>query len=487
MTTHSLTQRTAIRVKREDSFGDFARPTVASPGGVLFEEFACSKTNEQIPNTDHNESSGDPTEIIQGSTRVEWSGKAKFRPHGTEGSIPDIDALLRLTFGGRTHVKQIAVTNYANGSGDTVVVAMTRASGTTTTTLTEGVEFTAATSNTNTATSLSEAMLDVEGIASRLEIGTGIFEFKTLPDVLSWTITIADATFAAASDRRVEYSSNATQNLRGSASIHRRLETAMDSIVGCWVNSWKASGAGPAVPVMEFAGGAKDIVTTTAGTVDNHNVSTTKFTTDAVCAEVNSIVALRTAGGTLKSNSGEGFLVTGVSGDEITTEATHGAAASDTVEPFLPAATPNGVPCAGVKGSFVFDGDELDVLSWEVNYATNLEAEEVAFEATINSVIDGNPTTTAKLVIKTSSAQAKRLQSYRGDSSSTFALTISVGNTAQDGKWVKIVLPKVYVQECVNQTPASATATLELTVGALASSRTANDAITVHFGQEAAA
>lgn len=93
---HAIGERREIRVKLEDSYGTFKKPTNSAPGSIQVEGLTINhNAGERIDRKYVNSLSRGINSRITGKKLSEWSLDAQVRPSGSAGTPPEIHPLLK--------------------------------------------------------------------------------------------------------------------------------------------------------------------------------------------------------------------------------------------------------------------------------------------------------------------------------------------------------------------------------------------------------
>ena len=421
-------------------------------------------------------------EHIDGMTVVELSGEAFVIPTGTVGTIPDVDPVLRAALGRMRAV--LTVISYTAGTGDTVAVIHDNGTTITTNTLTEGVDFAAATSNNTTATNIATAInASALGTAGSVVASANNAVVTVRSDTGSVRLTTGDAT--AWSLTRLEYALLDTQQLPTltvSRVLHNGNTTApvaiaREDVTGAHVNELGFSGSGAEAPRLTFgAKGRRHIFTgtgATEGSVSGADAITLESGQGAGF-EVDSLFVIGA-----DDNSGAGYQATSVSGDVIT-DSGESITAGDAVavRPFYLAPTTVGSPIAGTVGSATIDGVTYPVVSYDVAVTNNyLAIEDEAFSERMTDAVPQYREITGTITIR---ARADLIAEMgRRKLLGNRAIILTMGNAA--GRRMVLSLPQVRFPASGMNAPLEGIADIPLAFRALDSAEGAADALLIQF------
>lgn len=203
-----------------------------------------------------------------------------------------------------------------------------------------------------------------------------------------------------------EYALTDTCQNRGSLSLYEAYPgcsaTAKDCIMtealfGAIVQTMTIKGSGGEPPTISFGGvGAKYAMTGRSAVNDTPPLAATFTVDDGNQFMVGSIVAFyEEADGTtlVDDNTGVGYKVTAVSGNDVTIEGVPdaGVADNDIVAPWSPTETTVGTPIPGVYGSCTVEGVSVSPLAWEATMDNaDQPHENEAFQQNMTGYHDGN-------------------------------------------------------------------------------------------------
>lgn len=478
-TNHAQGKNQFFYARQEAVPGTLLHPRAADAAKVI--SSTVTLTEEPIPRRDVQVGRTE-FEHIDGQTVVELAGESYVIPSGTVGTFPDCDPVLRGALGRIRCV--LTVVSYTAGSGDTVGIIHDDGTTITTTTLTEGVDFAAATSNNTTAANIVTAINgSALGLAGDVVASANNAVVTVRSDTGSLRLTTSDAT--AWSLTRVEYALADSQQLPTftvSRVLHNGNTTApvaiaREDVTGVHINELGFSGSGSEPPRMTFGGKGRRHIFTGTGAIEGTFTTVDTVTLESgqgAGFEVDSLFVIGT-----DDNSGAGYQATAVSGDNITDSGESITAAdAAAVRPFYLAPTTVGSPIAGTVGSCTIDGATYPVVSYDVAVTNNfLAIEDEAFSERMTDAvpqyreITGTVTIRARADVIAEMGRRKLLGNR--------AISITMGSVA--GRRLVLSLPQVRFPASGMNSPLEGLADIPLAFRALDSAEGAADALLLQF------
>lgn len=478
-TNHAQGKNQFFYARQEATPGTLLHPRAGDAAKVI--SSTVTLTEEPIPRRDIQVGRTE-FEHIDGQTVVELQGESYVIPSGTVGTISDCDPILRGALGRMRAV--ITVISYTAGTGDTVAVIHDDGTTVTTNTLTEGVDFAAATSNAVTAGNIVTAINgSALGLAGDVFASANGAVVTVRSDTGSVRLTTGDAT--AWSLTRIEYALADSQQLPTftvSRVLHNGNTTApvaiaREDVTGCHINELGFSGSGSEPPRMTFGGKGRRHIFTGTGAIEGTFTTVDTVTLESgqgAGFEVDSLFVIGT-----DDNSGAGYQATAVSGDNLTDSGESITAADATaVRPFYLAPTTGGSPIAGTVGSCTIDGTTFPIVSYDVAVTNNfLAIEDEAFSERMTDAvpqyreITGTVTIRARADIIAEMGRRKLLGNR--------AILITMGSAA--GRRLVLSLPQVRFPPSGMNSPLEGLADIPLAFRALDSAEGAADALLLQF------
>lgn len=478
---HSLGREQDVRALFEDSFGTFRRPTTSSTlgGNTGIQVNSCNlqKEKQAITRKFTNPLSRDHSSRIKHKTKCEGNIELDIVPSGTVGTRPDVYPLLFMGVGGMRFTATLEITAYASMSGDAFTLTMEdNENNSITETFTEGSDFTAATSNTVTATNLateidSRANLSASSVGATITITTSDRITKlSCASNLGSTFTLT----------KIEFVCNSRQTTLGSLTIHQKMSTLMRAMVGSWVEEVTVKTNSSAQPTISFKLGGKNIITTGVTGIASITDSDTLVVDKSTALEVNSLVQFEDSEGELDTNSGAGYLVSSESTTTKNFSTNHNAADTDTIFPFLPTPVYLGEAISDVSGSFQIDGDDFDITNFEVTVKNNIKPhEDNAFQETVSDYTQSWREVEGKFSIRCNEDEVEELTKYYSSALLEFEVIAEFGDTA--GSRMRIEMPRCQKVKTSVQTPGDGDVMIDVEFLALATDYQSSDAIVIIF------
>lgn len=478
---HSLGQEQDVRVLFEDSFGTFKRPTNTSTQylnrGVQANNCNMQKEAQAITRKFTNPLSRDFSDRIKHKTKVEGNIEVDIIPSGTLGIPPTYHPLLFCGIGGMRYTYTIQITNFAAMNDDAFSLPMfTNENVNVSLSVTEGVDYTAETSDEVSATNLA-AFLDTSNYLTASSGGTDTITVTT-SDVIHLIDTATSLAGATMTLTKIEFICNARQSTLGSLTVVQKMSTLMRAMVGSWVEEVTIKTNSSSQPTISFKLGGKDIIITGVTGIASITDTDTIVVDEATALEANSMVAFEDSNGALDTNSGAGYLVSSVSGTTANFSTVHNASDTDTVFPYLPDPTYTGDAISDVSGSFTIDAVSYNITNYEVTIKNNIKPhEDNAFQETVSDYTQSWREITGKFTIRCNESEVAQLTKFYSNQLTEHALIATFGDTA--GARMKVSTPRIQKDKVSVTTPADGDVMIDVEFIALASDYTASDAITI--------
>lgn len=232
----------------------------------------------------------------------------------------------------------------------------------------------------------------------------------------------------------VTYSTTDTQGAQDSLTLYDQISYVLsEHLVGAVVQEMKISGSGGDTPIVTFTGQGKNHWLTGRSALAGAFSTSTVTVADGSMFKVGSLVAIidPTTLAVVDSNSGAGFPVTAVSGNDVTVTGTPtGTDAADILIPWSPTETTAGSPLSGKDlATMTLGGSAVRVTQWEVSLANNhsLHADE-AGQQTMTDYTEGIRAITGKVTFR--ARQDWVVHAAERTEFGTHAVVIAIGATA---------------------------------------------------------
>jgi hypothetical protein len=481
---HSLGREQDIRALFESAFGTFRRP---APSGsqvngnaraIQSNNANLQKDAQAITRKFTNPLSRDHSSRIKHKIKCDGNIETDIVPSGTLGVAPDIYPLLFMGIGGMVYTMQLEITAYASMAGDTFSITLYDNLGNAQVeSFAEPGDFTAATSNAATATSLAAEINTRDNMSATVVSSTKV-RITFADNIVN--VVCASNLGSTWSGIKVEFLTNNRQRDLGSLTVIQKMSTLMRAMVGSWVEETTIKTNSSSQPTITFKLGGKNLITTGSSGIASVTDSDTLVLDAETALEVNSMVAFEDSNGVLDTNTDAGYLVSANTAGTVDFSTAHNASDTDTIYPHLPTPVYVGEAISDVSGSFEFDGAPLDIVNFELTIKNNIKPhEDNAFQETVSDYTTSWREIEGKFSIRCNSDEVENLTAYYSNRLLDHDIVAVFGETAAYKMTVE--LPRINITKMPVTTPNDGDVMMDIEFIALASDYDQSDAITITF------
>lgn len=313
-----------------------------------------------------------PQTHVQGKRGGTWDYEGYVKPAGL-GVPPDISELIRVGLG-RIEF-DLTVVDYSQGGTETITSTV----GGTPTVKTNGTDFTAATSNDNTASLIATELSTIAGITATANAAV----VTVVCDTASLLVATSNAAFVAVT--RLGYSLRGKNHTPQSLQIGRHLgHEFYEQANGAWVEQVEFQITGNDECMVRGSGGFASFSAVKGEPLTDGSSYSSATDVDLAAGQTGKIIGeprvyfeLASDSSTVVDNSGSGYAVTAVdlaNGQITVSPAVTLTAAAYKIRPWIPAQTIAGTIQGGIDAGLTFGGDTLGL---------------IGYKATVNTAIHG--------------------------------------------------------------------------------------------------
>lgn len=258
----------------------------------------------------------------------------------------------------------------------------------------------------------------------------------------------------------------------------------MQSLFGAVVSAMTIKGGGGDPPTIAFSGvGASYRLTGRTTVNDATPTGSTITVSDPNAMQVGSLVAfLEAADGTtlVTDNSGTGFPVTAISGNDVTFDSSPvGLADGDIIAPWCPTETTAGTPISGTQTTMTVEGVSVSPIAWELTLENNdVPHDTEAGQSEMTGYHENKRDLSGQFTIRAKASDVDVLTRRKDIGNTTIQIVLGPGNT---GASLQIDM-EVQLQVSDIEAAPDDTVIMVLPIKGIATAANAKDELTLTFG-----